>query len=107
MIASNNVSESDLFFLIPNNIKKMHGFPPTRTIQKKKRKYKDNKKHHILSFQLFDLIEEIIEETLPPVMLKGFDNFVEIKNIPNTEIKQYYCHKCGAIDKGDLFMDKL
>lgn len=38
MIKSNNVSDSDLLFLIPNNIKKMHGLPLTRMSGKKKTK---------------------------------------------------------------------
>ena len=38
MIKSNNVSESDLLFLIPNNVKRMHGLPLTRTFGKKKKK---------------------------------------------------------------------
>lgn len=64
MIASNNVSESDLLFLIPNNVKRMHGLPTTRIIGKKKRKQKEQRRKFILSFNLFDIIEEIIEETL-------------------------------------------
>ena len=38
MIKSNNVSESDLLFLIPNNVKRMRGLPLTRISGKKKKK---------------------------------------------------------------------
>ena len=40
MIDSNNVSESDLLFLIPNNVKKKYGLPLTRISGKEKRKQK-------------------------------------------------------------------
>ena len=86
MIASNNVSESDLFFLIPNNVKRMHGFPPARTIKKKKAKYKEIKKHHILTFDLFDLLEEIIEETLPKEIQNNLNTFVEIRDIKGENV---------------------
>jgi hypothetical protein len=62
MIKSNNVSESDLLFLIPNNVKRMHGLPLTRISGKKKRKQKEQRKRFILSFKLFDIIEEIVGE---------------------------------------------
>ena len=83
MIKSNHVSESDLLFLIPNNIKRMHGLPITRISGKKKRKQKEQRKRFILSFKLFDVIEEIIEDTL---CSEWFDNeffgeFVEVKNL--------------------------
>lgn len=83
MIKSNNVSESDLLFLIPNNVKRMHGLSITRIPGKKKRKQKRQRKRFILSFQLFDIIEEMVEETL---CFKFSDNeffreFVEVKDL--------------------------
>lgn len=36
MIKSDRVSESDLLFLMPNNVKKMHGLPMTRVAAKRK-----------------------------------------------------------------------
>lgn len=83
MIKSNNVSESDLLFLIPNNIKKMHGLPLTRISGKKKRKQKEQRKRFILSFKLFDIIEETIEEMICSQWSDSefFGEFVEFKNV--------------------------
>lgn len=83
MIASNNVSESDLLFLIPNNVKRMHGLPLTRISGKKKRKQKEQRKIFILSFKLFDIIENIVEETLGSKFSNNefFGEFVEVKNL--------------------------
>ena len=44
MIDSNNVSESDLLLLMPNNVKKTYGLPLTRTSGKKKENKKDKEK---------------------------------------------------------------
>lgn len=82
MIASDNVSDDDLLFLIPNNVKRMHGLPVTRTRGKRKSVIKRNRKHKILSFKLFDLIEEIIERTLPKTYNdEWFGKFVDFKNV--------------------------
>lgn len=83
MIASNSVSDSDLLFLIPNNVKKMHGLPVTRMPGKKKRERKNQRKRHILSFKLFDLIEEIVERTITSTWSQSdfFDKFVDVKNL--------------------------
>lgn len=83
MIKSNHVSESDLLFLIPNNVKRMHGLPLTRIHGKKKRKQKDQRKRFILSFKLFDIIEDIVEETLCSKWSDNefFGEFVEVKNL--------------------------
>lgn len=51
MIASNSVSDSDLLFLIPNNVKKMYGLPVTRMAGKKKRNNKNQRKEIYLIFQ--------------------------------------------------------
>ena len=83
MIKSNNVSESDLLFLIPNNVKRMHGLPLTRISGKKKKKQKEQRKRFILSFKLFDIIEEMVEEILCSQWSDNefFDEFVEVKNL--------------------------
>lgn len=83
MIASNDVSESDLLFLIPNNVKKMHGLPMTRIISKKKRKRKERKREFILFYKLFYIVEEIIEETFYSKWSENdfFGEFVEVKNL--------------------------
>lgn len=81
IIASNCFSESDLLFLIPNNVKKVHGLPCTRMSGKKKRKQKVRRKIHILSSRLFKPIEEVVEETLGSKFSnnKFFKTFVEVK----------------------------
>lgn len=83
MIASSSVSDSDLLFLIPNNVKKMHGLPVTRMSGKKKRKKKIQRKRLILSFKLFDLIEEVVERTIVSTWSQNdfFDKFVDVKNL--------------------------
>ena len=82
MIASSSVSDSDLLFLIPNNVKKMHGLPVARMTGKKKRKKKNQRKKHILSFRLFGLLEEIIDRTIVSTLSQNdfFDKFVDVKN---------------------------
>lgn len=83
MIESECVSESDLLFLIPNNIKRMHGLPLTRISGKKKRKQKEQRKRFILSFRLFDIIEETIEEMICSQWSDSefLGEFVEFKNV--------------------------
>lgn len=85
MIASENVSDDDLLFLIPNNVKRMRGLPVARMAGKKKRQRKNQRKRFILSFRLFDLIEEVVEETICPAWSNNefFGQFVDVKNIPN------------------------
>lgn len=83
MIASSSVSDSDLLFLIPNNVKKMHGLPVARMTGKKKRKKKNQRKKDILSFKLFDLIEEVIDRTIVSTWSQNdfFGKFVDVKNL--------------------------
>lgn len=85
MIQSNNVSDSDLLFLIPNNTKRRLGLPLTRIFGRKKRQQKNQRKIFIASFKLFDLIEEVVEETICSNWTQNewFGQFVDIKNIPN------------------------
>lgn len=83
MIASNHVSESDLLFLIPNNVKRMHGLPLSRVSKRGRsaKKYRHGRRRFILTFNLFDILEEIIEETLPSYTNEFFGQFVEVKNL--------------------------
>lgn len=81
MLESEFVSDLDLLFLIPNNIKRRNGLPPTRICGRNKRKQKQDRKRKILSFQVFDLISAMIEETLPQQIDEQFGTFVEVKNI--------------------------
>lgn len=83
MIKSNHVSDSDLLFLIPNNVKRMHGLPLTRISGKKKRKQKEIRRKNILGFNLFDIIEEMIEKTIGEQIVHSdyFGKFVDVKDI--------------------------
>lgn len=83
MIQSNNVTDSDLLFLIPNNIKKRLGLPLTRIFGRKKRQQKNQRKRFLTSFKLFDIIEEIIEETICSKWTENewFGQFVDVKDI--------------------------
>lgn len=86
MIASDSVSDSDLLFMIPNNVKRMHGLPASRTYGKRKSIIKRDRKRRISSFRLFDLISEIIEETLPKTYNdEWFGEFVDFKNVEAEE----------------------
>lgn len=81
MILSNHVSYSDLLFMIPNNVKRRYGLPTTRTCGKRKSYIKRNRKRRILKFKLFDLIEEIIDQTLTTTYdTEFFQSFVDVKN---------------------------
>lgn len=83
MIKSNHVSDSDLLFLMPNNVKKMHGLPLTRISGKKKRKQKEAIRRNILGFKLFDIVEEVIEKTIGEQIIHNdyFGRFVDIKEL--------------------------
>lgn len=82
MVASDSVSDSDLLFLIPNNVKRRHGLPTTRICGKRKSIEKRNRKRIIMLFQLFDMISDTIEEMIPEVCNEEFfETFVDIRNI--------------------------
>lgn len=83
MLASNSVSDSDLLFLIPNNIKRRNGLPVTRIYGKRKSVIKKNRKRQILLFKSFDLISKIIEETITEKFNSDtfITDFVNVKNV--------------------------
>ena len=82
MVASDSVSDSDLLFLIPNNVKRRHGLPTTRICGERKSIEKRNRKRIIMLFQLFDMISDTIEEMIPEVCNEEFfETFVDIRNI--------------------------
>jgi len=84
MIKSEFVSDTDLLFLMPNNVKKMHGLPMTRISGKgRKSVIKKRKKKFIRSYKFFELVEEIVEKTIVRncAESKFFWNFVDIKEI--------------------------
>lgn len=81
MINSNNVSEFDLLFLIPNNKKKILGLPLTRICRKhNKKKYKRTKKDYIYSFKMFEIIGSVVDELIGSNFddEKCFQEFIEV-----------------------------
>lgn len=82
ILSSNFVSEDDLFFLIPNNVKHLHGLPTSRVEGKRKAKTKILKRREILCFKLWDLLEEVVNETIGTTFNDDyFNQFVEVKNL--------------------------
>ena len=82
MIASDSVTDDDLLFLIPNNVKRMHGLPATRTCGKRKAIQKRLRKHFIMSFELFDMLSETIEKIIPDSWKEEyFGEFVVVSKI--------------------------
>lgn len=80
MLASELVSDSDLLFLIPNNVKKMHGIPMTRIACRNKSKEKAKRKRHILSIEFFQIISDVISELIPNNCDNEFFNeFVDMR----------------------------
>ena len=78
---NNNLPYSDLLFLIPNNVKKMHGLPLTRMSGRKKKKQKNQRKNNIFSFGFFNNLEDTISKILCSEWTDGefFDEFVGFK----------------------------
>lgn len=62
MLASKYVSDSDLLFLIPNNVKRRNGLPVTRIYGKRKSKIKKDRIHKILLFPVYDTLDKAIRE---------------------------------------------
>ena len=92
MIASSSVSDSDLLFLIPNNVKKMNGLSVTRITSKRKRKNKNQRKKHILSFKFLDLLEKIVGRTVVSTWSQNvFDKFVNVKNFTIDDKFEPFC----------------
>ena len=65
--------------------------PITRISGKKKRKQKEQRKRFILSFKLFDIIENIVDETLCSKWSDNefFNEFVEVKNLNIVDENKY------------------
>ena len=83
MIQSDNISDLDLLFLIPNNKKKMLGLPLTRISEKKKKQQKRKRISRILPFKLFHLIEEKVERTIcsEPMVNEFFNKYTDVKSL--------------------------
>ena len=83
IINSNFISENDLLFLIPNNFKRRLGLKPTRVFNRRKSNSKQNRRHHILGWQYYELIQQTINEMLEDYFNQGsfIVDLVDVKNI--------------------------
>ena len=83
MIKSENISENDLLFLMPNSVKHMHGLPLTRCAKRgrNKRKYKTQRKRQILCYKLWDTLLNIIDDVICSQWKENdfFKDFVDVK----------------------------
>lgn len=82
MIESNNVAYEDLLFLIPNNVRKVHGLPLTRIRGSHKRIKKHRMKTAILTFKLYDMLEETVNKLIGEKFSNEnyFIKFVDFRN---------------------------
>ena len=75
------ITTSQLWFLVPNNVKRRLGIPVTRVAKRgrKTRKYKQLRKRIVLSQLLFDILCKMIESNLTyDYQQNFFQSFVEI-----------------------------
>ena len=75
-------TEDDLWFLIPNGWKRMHGFLVTRTFEKRKSAAKRNRKRRIMFSGVFGVMIETIDKILPKAVETTFSAFVNFKSVP-------------------------
>lgn len=81
MLSSGMVTEDEMYFLIPNNVKRMHGFPTIRTYARRKSRYKKARRRQIMIFRLFPIFEQAIENVLPKRVSESFDSFVDFRSV--------------------------
>lgn len=74
----NELSESELLLLIPNNKKRMLGLPLTRIPSKKKRHTKNKRKSQVFKSH-FDFVDKCIAKAIAEEIDKMLDGFVDIK----------------------------
>lgn len=82
VIESNNVTYEDLLFLIPNNVRKVHGLPITRIRGSHKRIKKHKRKMAILNFKMYDILEETVNKLIREEFSNKdyFIKFVDFRN---------------------------
>ena len=82
IIQSKYLSESELLFLMPNNVKRMHGLPLTRCAKRgrNKREYKARQKRLILH-KCWNIFWDEAERRLCDYYShNSMDNFVDVKD---------------------------
>ena len=78
--------ESDLLFLIPNNVKRRYGLPLTRIDGGKKKQQKQKRKQRIIRDRMFLIIEDSIDNYISHLWPGDFfEQFVDIKHIGEEE----------------------
>lgn len=73
-----SLAEEDIWFLIPNNMKRSHGFAASRTVAKRKSKYK-RKKHNRIRTTLYELIFQELNRLLSQFVPDNIDNTRQIE----------------------------
>ena len=76
----NELSESELLLLIPNNKKRVLGLPLTRITGKKKRYTKNKRKSQIFKSH-FDFVDKCIAKAVVEEINRMMDGFVDVKNL--------------------------
>ncbi len=75
------VSENDLLFMLPNNVKKRHHISMTRVLQKRKSVYKNIQKSSFrFNSRLAPILDYTISSVLPDLNSQFFGEFVELSN---------------------------
>lgn len=74
------VTEQDLLLLMPNNVKKMHGLPMSRSNGRRKAELKKKRVRRITSV-VFSMVSRMIEEILPKKVNEVFSDFASVDDI--------------------------
>lgn len=78
------LSNKTLFLMIPNNIKRRHGFPASRWPGKHKRSRKQGMKSHVqyvLRQRIFDYIFPEFDRFIGEIIQRAIDNLVDYTDI--------------------------
>lgn len=97
----NNFSNEELLYLFPNNKLKRFGLPMKKGGSKKKRK----KRNILRSQPLFNIIEDIIDDTLRNqdyLENKFFEQFVDFRNLNIGDTNTFYVSDYEEQCKGEL-----
>lgn len=93
---SGKFTNYELLYFFPNNYLRHHGFQPLRGGKRKR-----YNKHRIMSFRLFEIIENIVEEMLYKEWSESpfIEKFVEFKNL---DVGQSYMG-CDLSQSNDFY----
>jgi hypothetical protein len=85
-------SESDLLFLMPNNVRKLHSLPMTRKHGKRGRKRILQRKRRLFENEMWAVIQGAIEQHVEAMFKTGvaFDRFASIQDFPGGDRTEFY-----------------